>query len=468
MKVRTRFAPSPTGYLHIGGARTALFNWLYARKHKGEYVLRIEDTDKERSKSEFTEDIFSSLSWLGINSDIEPVYQSKRSDKYQAVIQKLLEENNAYRCYCSKERLGALREEQISKKLKPRYDGKCRDLNQSLQSSESSVVRLKNPLLGNVQINDEIRGKVIVQNSELDDLILARSDGSPTYHLTVVVDDFDLNITHVIRGDDHLNNTFRQHNIFLALGKEPPIYAHIPLIHGTDGKRLSKRHGAVSVNQYREEGILATGLLNYLVRLGWSHGDQELFSVKEMIEHFDLASIQQSAATFDDDKLQWVNQQHMKNISGSDLGNILDEYFTGHGYKYDGQPDLYRLYDAMKDRSKTLQELCHNSQFLYQDIELYNEKAAKKNFTQDKVEVLTTLKTQLSNIDNWTADNIHAEIKSTAEAMNLKMGEVAPPLRLAVTGGADSPSIDLTLELLGEKKTTQRIDRAIGYIVSTI
>ena len=468
MKVRTRFAPSPTGYLHIGGARTALFNWLYARRHKGEYVLRIEDTDKERSKSEFTEDILSSLSWLGINSDIEPVYQSKRSEKYQAVIQKLLDEDNAYRCCCSKERLDALREEQIKNKQKPRYDGKCRDLNQNSQSTEPSVVRLKSPLQGNVQVNDEIRGKVIVQNSELDDLILARSDGSPTYHLTVVVDDFDMDITHVIRGDDHLNNTFRQHNIFLALGKEPPIYAHIPLIHGTDGKRLSKRHGAVSVNQYREEGFIVDGLLNYLVRLGWSHGDQELFTVDEMLEYFDLDSIHQSAATFDVDKLLWVNQQHMKNISGSDLSNTLYEYFTAHDCKFDDQPDLCRLYDAMKDRSKTLQELCNASQFLYQDVEQYNEKAAKKYFTQDKIEVLTTLKARLSNIDHWTAENIHAEIKSTAEDMNLKMGEVAPPLRLAVTGGADSPSIDLTLELLGTKKTTQRIDRAIEYIMSTV
>ena len=468
MKVRTRFAPSPTGYLHIGGARTALFNWLYARKHRGEYVLRIEDTDKERSKSEFTEDILSSLSWLGINSDIEPVYQSKRSNKYEIAIQKLLEEGNAYRCYCSKERLDALREEQIKNKQKPRYDGKCRDLNQNSQSTEPSVVRLKNPLQGIVQVNDEIRGKVIVQNSELDDLILARSDGSPTYHLTVVVDDFDMDITHVIRGDDHLNNTFRQHNIFLALGKEPPIYAHIPLIHGTDGKRLSKRHGAVSVNQYREEGFLAPGLLNYLARLGWSHGDQELFTVEEMLEYFDLDSIHQSAATFDVDKLLWVNQQHMRNISGSDLSNTLAEYFTAHGYKFDEQPDLCHLYDALKDRTKTLQELCGSSQFLYNDIEQYNEKAAKKNFTQDKIEVLTTLRARLSNIDYWAAENIHAEIKTTAEDMNLKMGEVAPSLRLAVTGGVDSPSIDVTLELLGTKKTTQRIDRAIEYIMSTV
>jgi len=468
MKVRTRFAPSPTGYLHIGGARTALFNWLYARKHKGEYVLRIEDTDKERSKDEFTNDILTSLSWLGIDSDIEPVYQSKRTDLYQEAIERLLNGGNAYHCYCSKERLDALREEQIKNKQKPRYDGTCRDLAQTSNSTGLSVVRLKNPIEGSVKVNDEIRGEVIVQNRELDDLILARSDGSPTYHLTVVVDDMAMDITHVIRGDDHLNNTFRQHNIFLALGKEPPKYAHIPLIHGIDGKRLSKRHGAVSVNQYRQEGFLPEGLLNYLVRLGWSHGDQEIFSIIEMIESFDLKSVQQSPATFDVDKLLWVNQQHMKNSSGIDLDETLKQYFTSHNCNFDNQPGLCSLYDAMKDRCKTLQELCITSKFLYQDVEEYDSKAAKKIFTEDKIAVLNSLKARLSNVDKWATEDIHTEIKSTAEDMSLKLGNVAPVLRLAVTGGANSPSIDLTLELLGREKTLQRIDQAIEYIVGSV
>jgi glutamyl-tRNA synthetase len=467
MKVRTRFAPSPTGYLHIGGARTALFNWLYAQKHNGEYVLRIEDTDKERSKEEFTKDILNSLSWLGISSDSEPVFQSKRTEIYQAVIQKLLDDGKAYKCYCTKERLDALREEQIKNKQKARYDGKCRELKQNLDSTQPSVVRLKNPLQGSVEIHDEVRGDVSVQNSELDDLILARSDGSATYHLTVVVDDIDMEITHVIRGDDHLNNTFRQSNIFTALEKPAPIYAHIPLIHGTDGKRLSKRHGAVSVNQYFEDGFLSIGLLNYLVRLGWSHGDQELFSLDEMIQNFSLDAIQQSAATFDMDKLLWVNHQHMKNISGADISDSLKEYFTSHDYKFDEQPDLSILYDALKDRSKTLQELCRASEFLYHDIEEYDSKAVKKYFTKEKIDILYTLKTRLSIIDHWTAENIHAQIKSTADSMDLKMGNVAPTLRLAVTGGADSPSIDLTLELLGAEKTLHRIDRAIEYIAAT-
>lgn len=466
MTVRTRFAPSPTGYLHIGSARTALFNWLYARKHSGEYVLRIEDTDKERSKEEFTQDILNSLSWLGINSDIEPVFQSKRSDLYQTAIQKLLDEGKAYKCYCTKERLDALREEQIKNKQKARYDGTCRDLDHNHDSMQASVVRLKNPQQGSVQIHDEVRGEVSVQNSELDDLILARSDGSATYHLTVVVDDIDMEISHVIRGDDHLNNTFRQSNIFAALGKQAPVYAHIPLIHGTDGKRLSKRHGAVSVNQYHQDGFLSAGLLNYLVRLGWSHGDQELFSLDEMIQNFSLDCVQASPATFDVDKLLWVNQQHMKNVSGAEIKDVLKNYFISHEFTCDEQPNLIELYDALKDRSKTLHELCQSSEFLYQNIEEYDSKAVKKNFTQDKINVLQELKTRLSAIKNWKTENIHAQIKSTADSMDLKMGNVAPVLRLAVTGGADSPSIDLTLELLGIDKTVNRINRAIEYIQS--
>jgi len=468
MKVRTRFAPSPTGYLHIGGARTALFNWLYAQKHGGEYVLRIEDTDKDRSKDEFTDDILSSLSWLGIHSSLEPVYQSKRTDLYNKLLTTLLDSGNAYYCYCSRERLDKLREEQIKNKHKPRYDGTCRNLDHAPGDNANPVIRLRNPQHGNITLHDEVRGEVTVQNSELDDLILARSDGSPTYHMTVVADDIEMQITHIIRGDDHLNNTFRQHNIFTALGHTPPIYAHIPLIHGSDGKRLSKRHGAVSVNQYRRDGFLAAGLLNYLVRLGWSHGDQELFDINEMVEKFDLKSVQQSAATFDIDKLLWVNHQHMKSTSGNDMKENLTEFFTAHDYKFDDNPELTFLFDTLKERNKTLLELCTMSQFLYEDINHYDEKAVKKNFSQDKVEILNNLKLKLSNIDEWKADNIHIEIKNTVEELGLKFGNVAPPLRLAVTGGAESPSIDNTLELLGAEKTLKRIQQAIEYITTSV
>jgi glutamyl-tRNA synthetase len=467
MKIRTRFAPSPTGYLHIGGARTALFNWLYAKKYKGEYVVRIEDTDKERSKIEYTQDILNSLEWLGIHSDIEPVYQSKRFEFYQQAIEKLLESDNAYRCYCSKERLDTLREKQLKDKAKPRYDGHCRDLKKTPDANIQPVIRLKNPQKGTVSINDEVRGRVSVENSELDDLILARSDGSPTYHLTVVVDDIDLEISHIIRGDDHLNNTFRQHNIFLALDKQPPIYAHIPLIHGSDGKRLSKRHGAVSIRQYREEGFLPSGLLNYLVRLGWSYGDQEIFSMEEMIELFDLHSIQQSAATFDKDKLLWVNQQQMKNISGKAIKSMLYDQCKFLKIEIDDRQKLEHLYDVLKDRSKTLNDFCRSVEFIYKDITHYDPKAAEKVFHTESAEILNILKNNLSSINHWSSQDIHTIIKQTADGLGLKMGKIAPPLRLAITGGAESPSIDLTLELVGREKTLSRINQAIEYIQCT-
>ncbi len=468
MRIRTRFAPSPTGYLHIGGTRTALFNWLYAKNNQGEFLLRIEDTDQKRSTNEFTKDIFTSLSWLGIDSDVEPILQSTRIVRYKQVIQQLLDEKKAYHCYCSKERLEALRQEQMNNKQKPRYDGFCRNLEHAPSTDVNPVVRFKNPLHGIVKIEDQVRGSVHINNSELDDLILARSDSTPTYHLCVVVDDIDSAITHVIRGDDHLNNTARQINIIKALNKVAPNYAHIPLIHGKDGKRLSKRHGALSINQYRSEGILPQALLNYLVRLGWSHGDQEIFTVQQMIELFDLASIHKSAATFDYEKLLWVNHQHMKNISGATIKSMLEEYFNSKGIYPDENPDVATLYDVQKDRCKTLQELCEASKFFYNKIDSYDEIAVKKNFTTDSVKILQNLKDRLKAIDQWSAENIHTTVKSVADDMNLKLGKVAPTLRLAVTGRAVSPSIDITLELLGPDKSINRIDQAIGYNMGSV
>ena len=468
MKIRTRFAPSPTGYLHIGGARTALFNWLYAKKNQGEYILRIEDTDRERSKAECTQDIFSSLEWLGINSDIKPVFQSKRIEKYKQAIQLLLNNGNAYYCYCSKERIEALRNEQMKNKQKPRYDGFCRDLSTPPNTNIAPVVRFKNPIDGNVIINDHVRGEIIVQNSELDDLVLARSDGSPTYHLTVVVDDVDFEITHVIRGDDHLNNTPRQINIFKALNKDIPQYAHIPLIHGKDGKRLSKRHGAVSVNQFRSEGFLPQALLNYLIRLGWSYGDQEIFSAKEMVDLFDFSSVQASAATFDMDKLLWVNQQYMKNTSGSTIRSTLEDYFKMQGVQTTKKPDIAAIFDVQKERYKNLLDLCNASDYFYSDFNEYDQKAVKKYFSKSSIEILKELKIKLEEIEVWSSEQIHTSIIEVAEKLGLKLGKVAPPLRLAVTGRAVSPSIDITLELLGSKKSLQRIDRAIEYIKGSV
>ncbi len=468
MVVRTRFAPSPTGYLHIGGVRTALFNWLYARKHGGEYLLRIEDTDQKRSSSEFVEDILSSLSWLGIVSDVEPVHQSSRMQRYAQVIQQLLDTDQAYYCYCSRERLDSLRHKQIQNGEKPRYDGHCRTRTHTGKSSIDPVVRLKNPLSGSVKFEDRVCGTVEVQNSELDDLVLARSDGTPTYHLCVVVDDIDSGITHVIRGNDHLNNTPRQINIFKALDHPVPTYAHIPLIHGKDGKRLSKRHGALSVGQYRKDGFLPRALVNYLVRLGWSHGDQELFAMEEMIELFSLSSVQPSPAIFDMEKLLWVNHQYLKGTSGEALRDELEACFRSRGVCPDAPPELPALFEVQKDRCKTLQEICGASEYFYRDVERYDEKAAGRYFTREGAAILEALKDGLQPMDTWAAEEIKVVLGSVAKAMDLKFGQIAPPLRLAVTGQLQSPSIDVTLELLGADKTFRRIDRAIEYIRSLI
>ena len=468
MKVRTRFAPSPTGYLHIGGVRTALFNWLYAKKNNGEYILRVEDTDKERSKDEYTQDILANLAWLNINSDIEPVFQSQRSKRYQQFIQQLLDEDKAYYCYCTKERLDSLRKQQMENKQKPRYDGRCREQTNVRDNSVKPVVRFKNPLEGTIKINDQVRGEVNVLNSELDDLILARSDGSPTYHLSVVADDIDLGVSHVIRGDDHLNNTPRQINIYLALQKPVPTYAHIPLIHGKDGKRLSKRHGAVSVIQYRKDGYLPDALLNYLVRLGWSYGDQEIFSIGEMIELFDLKDIQQSAATFDADKLNWVNQQHMKNINGGEIKPILLDYAKFIDYKFNNKPDLSSVYDIQKERCKTLYEVLDESRYFYNEIGDYDLEGTKKYFTSEGIGILQAFNNNLQHLDCWKAENIKTSIREVSNSLGLKFGEVAPVLRLATTGKTVSPSIDVILELIGKSYSLKRINQAIEYIESRV
>ena len=312
MPVRTRFAPSPTGYLHIGGARTALFAWLYARHHGGDFILRVEDTDRERSSEESVQAILDGIAWLGLNVDEGPIFQSDRFDRYGQVIDQLLAEQKAYRCYCSREELDRVREAQRQQGLKPRYNRRCRDAVESAHSEESPVIRFRNPLEGSVFFEDQVRGKVTISNEELDDLVIARADGTPTYNFANVVDDVDMGITHVIRGDDHVNNTPRQINIFEALGALPPSYAHVPMIVGADGQRLSKRHGAVSVLQYRDDGFLPEALRNYLVRLGWSHGDQEIFSLDEMIEKFDISNVNRAASAFDIDKLRWLNQHYIK------------------------------------------------------------------------------------------------------------------------------------------------------------
>ncbi|MBE0472506.1 MAG: glutamate--tRNA ligase [Methyloprofundus sp.] len=464
MSVKTRFAPSPTGYLHVGGARTALFSWLYAKKNNGTFVLRIEDTDLERSTQASVDAILEGMAWLDLDYDEGPFYQTHRFDRYKEVIQQLLDQGDAYYCYCSKEELEALREQQMADKQKPRYNGKCRE-NSEDKTELNRVIRFRNPEEGEVVIEDLVKGKIVVANKELDDLIIARTDGTPTYNLTVVVDDMDMGITHVVRGDDHVNNTPRQINILKALGAELPHYAHLPMILGDDGARLSKRHGAVSVMQYRDAGYLPEALLNYLVRLGWSHGDQEIFSRAEMIELFDLSEVNVSASAFNTEKLLWLNHQYIMNSEPELVAKHLEWHMQQRGIDAASQgPALVDLVKAQRERCKTLVEMADASLYFYQDFSEYDEKAAKKNFKLDAVEALQALLDAFNGITVWQGEVLHETVLKTAEALELKLGKVAQPLRVAVCGTGMSPSIDITLSLLGREKTLNRLEHAINYI----
>ncbi|MDH5358499.1 MAG: glutamate--tRNA ligase [Gammaproteobacteria bacterium] len=463
MTIRTRFAPSPTGYLHVGGARTALFSWLYARKHGGQFILRIEDTDLERSTAESVNAILEGMTWLGLEYDEGPFYQTHRFDRYKEVIDQLLKQGDAYYCYCSKEELEDMRELQRANKEKPRYDGRCRDLS-AVREGVQPVIRFKNPTEGSVVVNDVIRGEVEFKNSELDDLIIARPDGSPTYNLTVVVDDLDMELTHVIRGDDHLNNSPRQINIIKALGAEPPVFAHVPMILGDDGARLSKRHGAVSVMSYRDEGYLPEALLNYLVRLGWSHGDQEIFTLDEMIQLFDIEDVNKAASSFNTDKLLWLNQQYIKNSEPEHVAHHLSWHMGQLGIDPAQGPELSSVVKLQQERAKTLVEMAANSRFFYQAVTDYDEKAARKNLTVNSVELLQDMQARLSALQEWQAEEIHDHIKACAEAAEVGMGKVAQPIRVAITGNTVSPPLDVTLELLGRERTLSAVTAAIEWI----
>ncbi len=458
MTVRTRFAPSPTGYLHIGGARTALFSWLYARKHNGQFILRIEDTDRERSSEASVQAILDGMAWLELDYDEGPYFQTQRMDRYREIIQQLLDSGHAYPCYCSKETLETMRAEQMARKEKPRYDGRCRNFRGTPPAGIKPVIRFKNPLEGAVVIDDLIKGKVIVQNSELDDLIIARSDGTPTYNLTVVVDDMDMGITHAIRGDDHLNNAPRQINILRALGAEPPIYAHVPMILGEDGKRLSKRHGAVSVMQYEADGYLPEALVNYLVRLGWSHGDQEIFSREEMIALFDLKDVNKSASTFNPEKLLWLNEQYIRMLPAERIAKALQDKLD---FDTAGGPALTDVIDALRERSKTLIEMAQAARYFYLDPEEYDEKAADKHFGKAALQALEQIRIRFAALEDWSADALKQVIKEQAKDLGLKMGQIGMPLRVAVTGGTNSPDIGLTLALIGREAVLRRLDNAI-------
>lgn len=462
MTITTRFAPSPTGYLHVGGARTALFSWLYARQHKGKFILRIEDTDLERSSQESVDAILEGMSWLGLDYDEGPFYQTQRFDRYKQVIDQLLNQGDAYYCYCSREELDQLREQQMQNKEKPRYNGKCR--HNSINQTGERVVRFKNPELGVVEIDDLIKGKIKVANQELDDLIIARSDGTPTYNLTVVVDDMDMGVTHVIRGDDHINNTPRQINILAALAAKLPIYAHVPMILGSDGARLSKRHGAVSVMQYRNDGYLPEALLNYLVRLGWSHGDQEIFNRTEMVELFKLENVNVSASTFNSEKLLWLNHQYLMNGEPEHIAKHLQWHMQNLSLDLSQGPVLSEIVKLQRERCKTLQQMAIESVYFYQDFNHYDENAIKKNFKTGTELVLERLWQRFEQETNWEAEALHHVVISTAEELQLGLGKVAQPLRVAICGSAVSPAIDLTLTLLGKQRTLERIQRAIDFV----
>lgn len=454
--IRTRFAPSPTGYLHIGGARTALFSWAYARRHGGKFVLRIEDTDLERSNTQSTQAIIDGMAWLGIDYDEGPFYQMQRLERYREAAEQLLRSGDAYHCYASKNELEIMREQQRAAGLKPRYDGRWRDSKKTPPIGIKPVIRLKNPTSGNVVFNDLIKGPITVTNNELDDLVLMRADGIPTYNFGVVLDDLDMGISHVIRGDDHVNNTPRQINILMALGGSLPQYAHVPMILGTDGERLSKRHSAVSVMQYQDEGYLPEALINYLARLGWSHGNEELFSREQLIEWFDLESINCSPARFNLEKLQWINQHYLKISNDAHLMQLVTPLLEKRGCNVINGPDLKKIVNIIKERVSTIMQLADESSYFF----IYQQPSdeLKTQYLGIETKALTEDLKKIFAVTEWNRQAIHDAIKVIASAHNIKLPKVAMPLRVMITGRTQTPSIDSVLELIGKEEVLKRIN----------
>jgi glutamyl-tRNA synthetase len=466
MTVTTRFAPSPTGFLHIGGARTALFSYVYAKRHGGKFLLRIEDTDRERSTQAAVDAIFEGMKWLGLNSDFDEIYQTRRFDRYAEVVRQMLADGTAYHCYASKEELDRMRAEQQARKEKPRYDGRWRpEPGKTLPPPPAGVkpvVRFKNPLDGQVVLKDLIKGEIVFDNKELDDLIIARADGVPTYNFCVVVDDMDMGISHVIRGDDHVNNTPRQINILQALGATPPQYAHVSMILGADGAKLSKRHGALGVMEYRAMGFMPDALLNYLIRLGWSHGDQELFTREEMFAKFDFDHVSASPARFDMEKAYWVNHQYLKVADPAIVAPEFDWHLRRIGADPANGPDLKLVIEQQRERCRTLAEMAEKSRFLYAELDGYNDKDAAKHLTAEGKAVLSELTQQLKALPEWTAPALHRAVNGFAEGRGVGLGKIAQPIRVAVVGMAISPPIDQTLFLLGRERTLARLAAASG------
>jgi glutamyl-tRNA synthetase len=463
MTIRTRFAPSPTGFLHIGGARTALFSWAYARKHQGSFILRIEDTDVARSTPEAVQAILDGMHWLGLSWDEGPFYQMQRMDRYKEIIQKMLSEGSAYYCYCTKDELDAMRDQQMQAGLKPRYDGRWRPEQGKILPPKPEgippVVRFRNPSSGTVVWDDLVKGRIEISNQELDDLIIARADGTPTYNFCVVVDDWEMNISHVIRGDDHVNNTPRQINMLQALGAKVPQYAHLSMILGDDGQKLSKRHGAVSVMQYHEDGYLPEAVLNYLARLGWSHGDDEIFDIKQFCQWFDLDHITPSAAQFNTEKLRWLNAYYIKQADLASLAADITQRLNNKGLHVAEQPDMHAVISLYRERVHTLNELADAIAYFYQKPVIDNA-ASEKHLTSDILPVLKQLSADLRAID-WTAEAIHHVLDTTVQSHGLKFPKVAMPLRVLITGGAQSPSIDAVMALLGKDEVLSRLNAGL-------
>ena len=456
--IRTRFAPSPTGFLHLGGARTALFAWAYARRHAGAFILRIEDTDVERSTTEAVQAILDAMAWLGLDYDEGPFHQMQRMDRYRAVLREMEEGGLAYRCYMQPAELDELRAAQMARGEKPRYDGRWRPENAAGKAPPEGiapVIRFKNPLTGSVAWDDRIKGRIEIANAELDDLVLARPDGTPTYNFCVVVDDIDMRITHVVRGDDHVNNTPRQINILRALGAELPVYAHVPTVLGEDGQKLSKRHGAVSVMQYEEMGYLPEAMVNFLARLGWAHGDAEIFARTEFVTWFDLAAISPAPSRFNADKLKWVNHEHLKRLSEDELGRRLQPYLLRAGLDPDAGPPPGAVATLIRDRVSTLVDMADQAHYFY--ATLHPPATLIAELVRPEVRAaLSDLLAQLSDIE-WTREALGAAMKAEAAKHGLKPGQVMMAMRVLVCGTRETPAIDAVLALLGRERTVARL-----------
>ena len=460
-KVVTRFAPSPTGTLHIGGVRTALFNYVYAKQNDGLFLIRIEDTDKERSTKEFEKNILDSLNSIGLSPDLDPINQSQRNDIYKAAAQKLIDSNQAYYCDCSVEELDQMRAEQQAKGMKPQYDGRSRDKN--LPKSEKTVLRLKTPLDGEVIVKDHVRGDIIFSNSELDDLIILRSDGNPTYHLCNVVDDYEQGVTTVIRGEDHISNTPRQIHIQNALGYPELEYAHLPLVLGSDKKRLSKRHAATSLQEYKELGYLDSAILNTLARLGWSRGEKEVFYLEDLIKEFNINEVQKAGAIFDITKLDFLNSQHMANLDLEEFISHLEPFLKSKQIDVNSHPKKELLIDSMRSSANNLEGIALNLVCYFHDVNEYNQKAIDK-FIGSSNELLVNLKEKLINLDDWNEDSIDKLLVTYREEKELSVPKVNQPLRIALTGSTQSPSLGMTLSLFEKEEAISRIEKLINFI----